>query len=536
MKARAAISIIALAILIPPSGFQRPVLSQTDTRLNQEFADQIKSLFIENPDGATEVQTWPGKTVRVTAPDPEGVTFDRPFPGALKVSVKRMVGAGPPNLIVYAPAHISLSVKGAKYPVTIRGLMAGASVETASGDIALYIPANSNADFSMRAFEGAIFSKLPLAIFGPVGSHSVDGKIGMGGAPIILRSLRGRINLLPDDPSRIAAIEGSEFEDAATTEAGPTLASHEDSGTNIGANAFISGRITEEQPAAIKLETRLVNLNVKVTDINSRSIANLRKEDFLVFEDGEQQEITYFEPITAPVNLVLLLDLSGSTRDKIKAMRKAARQFIESLNPGDRVAVAAFTRRFMVISNFTTDRALLLKRIDDMKNRSGGTAYYDAMWATLDLFKEINETRKAIVVLTDGVDNSLSESDHYEAKHPFDDLLDRIVREEPTIYPIYFDTEYEVVVKRGDGSHEEYVTAREQLQQIASQTGGMLFKAERFEDLDRAYQQVASELHTLYSLAYTAKNAKKDGRWRTISIKVDRNAATARTRPGYFAK
>src|SRR5215831_18287768 len=123
------------------------------------------------------------------------------------------------------------------------------------------------------------------------------------------------------------------------------------------------------ETGTIRLEGRLVNLNVKATDKGGKVMPGLGKDDFQLFEDGVRQDITFFEPNTSPVNLLLLLDLSGSTKDKMKVMRKAARKFIDSLNPSDRIAVAAFTRRFFVISDFTSDHQLLKHRIDDIKNR-----------------------------------------------------------------------------------------------------------------------------------------------------------------------
>jgi Ca-activated chloride channel family protein len=208
------------------------------------------------------------------------------------------------------------------------------------------------------------------------------------------------------------------------------------------------------------------------------------------------------------------------------------------LNPSDRIAVAGFTRRFFIISNFTTDHKLLRDRIDDIKNRHSGTAYYDAMWATLDLLDEAKATRKAIVVMTDGVDNSLDHPDdsEFDPRHGFDELLARIEEADATIYPIYLDTEYETIGMRGRGGHDAYVTARKQLEVVADQTGAMMFKAERAEDLEGVYQQVASELHSLYSMAYAPKIIRKDGKWRKVSIAVNLPGAKVRTKRGYFAK
>jgi len=176
------------------------------------------------------------------------------------------------------------------------------------------------------------------------------------------------------------------------------------------------------------------------------------------------------------------------------------------------------------------------ERIDDTKNLQSGTAFYDATWSAMNLFKEVKEQRKAIVVMTDGVDNSLSSED-YEPKHPFDELFGRISQDEVTIYPIYFDTEYQVVVKqRGSDTHESYVTARQQLQKIADETGGTLFKADKAEDLEGVYQRVASELQTLYSVSYNPADKNYNGNWRSVGVKVKNGIAVARTKRGFYAK
>jgi VWFA-related protein len=197
-------------------------------------------------------------------------------------------------------------------------------------------------------------------------------------------------------------------------------------------------------------------------------------------------------------------------------MKRAAQMFIDSLKPNDQIAVAGFTRRFFIISNLTADHKLLKDRIGEIKNRHSGTAYYDAMWATLDLLEETRTTRKAVVVLTDGVDNSLSHPDdsEYDPNHDFDELLARAIEADATIYPIYLDTEYETIGAGGRSGHEAYVTARKQLHSLADQTGAMMFKAERAEDLEGVYQQVAAELHSLYSMAYAPKIVRRDGKWR----------------------
>jgi VWFA-related protein len=287
---------------------------------------------------------------------------------------------------------------------------------------------------------------------------------------------------------------------------------------------------------AVRINTQLINLNTKVLDAAGRPVLDLKREDFEIYEDGTKQEVSHFAPVTAPINMVLLLDLSGSTEKKQKVIRQAAQKFVDSLGPADRVAVAAFTRRFDVVSDFTTDRKLLKERIGRVKNRGSGTAYYDAMWSTLDLLGRVPDSRKAVVVLTDGVDNTIDDPDEYSTKHDFKELLERLAEEDVTVYPMYLDTEYEMVVKQGREKASSYRVAREQLSAVAEQTGGALFRVDHLADLDGVYARVAAELRTLYSLAYSSNNEEQRRKWREVKVRANRAGLVARTKRGYYVK
>lgn len=291
--------------------------------------------------------------------------------------------------------------------------------------------------------------------------------------------------------------------------------------------------VTRRDESAIRLNARLVNLNIKVVDPSGRPVPKLKREDFVVLEDNVPQEVTYFEPVAAPVNLLVLLDLSGSIGSKLKVMKKAAKKFVDSLGREDRVAVATFTTRFEAVSDFTTDRDKLKKGIDRIVNPGGDTALYDATWDALDSLRAITDARSALVILSDGVDSAFI-PDEKGSSRGFDELMSRVEEEGATIYPIYFDTEPEVV--GGDYTPQVFAKARTQLQALAEQTGGIYFRASRAEDLDGVYKSVAAELHSFYSLAYPAKDAKNDGRWRKIAITMKRAGVKARTKRGYYAR
>jgi len=542
--------------------FNSPIPAQarvvSDNIYEKTFSQKFAAIEIENANGRTEIETWNSNRVRVSA-SRNTIDEGRPI-GArvlfrvsdtnLKIQVREERNEGPINLQVFVPREINLAVRGDSETIAIRGITNALSVQTESGDISLALPKSANTDLSLRTLDGMVSSQLDVRAFGPVNSHSLDGRIGRGGIPVIIRSTRGSVSLIADEVDRIATADATRGNDAGRIDPPPFMNASSFSGQNEGAARSDSGNRSSTGPKPptlvdpidppvadiIKIDTRLVNLNVRVTDSAGKLIPNLSQADFQIFENNIEQQVVRFEPVTSPVSVVLLLDASGSTKEHWKIIKKAAKKFIETLSPNTPIAVAAFTRRFMVICDFSCDRQTLKERIDKTKNLSSGTAFYDATWSTLNLFKEVKEQRKAIVMMTDGVDNSLSDED-YEPKHPFDEVFTRISQEEITIYPIYFDTEYQVTVRmHGSDTHESYVTAREQLLRIADETGGTLFKANRAEDLDGAYQRVASELQTLYSVSYNPADKNYDGNWRNVGVKVKQGAAMARTKRGFYAR
>jgi VWFA-related protein len=285
-----------------------------------------------------------------------------------------------------------------------------------------------------------------------------------------------------------------------------------------------------------------VNLNVKAMDKAGQPLTDLKMEDFVVSEDGVKQDVSHFKPVNAPVNVIMLLDLSGSTKPKRKAMAEAARKFIDALPAQDRIAFVAFTRKYRALSDFTTDKEGLKRVVEQIKGFEGGTAFYDSMWQALDDLGKVGDARKAVVVLTDGEDESLTGDE--ETKHTFDELLDRASEDDVTIYPIYFSgrNHYDKIglLFGGGGGltadNDNRRIARKQLDSLAEQTGGEVFSAQREEELEGAYKRVASELHTLYSLAYSPDAPKHNGEFRKINITVARDGAVAKTRRGYYDK
>src|SRR6185369_805593 len=282
---------------------------------------------------------------------------------------------------------------------------------------------------------------------------------------------------------------------------------------------------------AIVLKAALVNLNVSVTNRSGVALGNLRKEDFEVAENGEAQKIEFFQSTSAPFNLVLLLDLSGSIKDKLDVVKSAALRFIDVLGPQDKVAVVTFTDEIRVVSQLTEDRVELKRRIKAIDQSRGGTAFYEAVWFSLmDTLRGTRGQRNAVVIMTDGVDSSLDRYNPMQSRVSFNQLARRLEEADTIVFPIYLDTEYEEVFERGNSSSEAYAIARDQLEKIAEVSGGQIFKAEKVGDLAGVYKQVAAAIRTVYSVGYYPTNAEKDGTFRRVRVLVNRPAAAVRSR------
>jgi VWFA-related protein len=304
----------------------------------------------------------------------------------------------------------------------------------------------------------------------------------------------------------------------------------------------------------IKVESTLVQLNVGVVDRQGRAITNLSRNDFVVYEDGVRQPIVNFEPTQAPFSLVLLLDTSGSTLNFRTTLKQAALRFIDALAVDDRIAVIAFNDKVDTLTHFTSDRKKIAYAIDQAEGK-GGTEFFKALSYSLELLAKEQKRRKAIVVMSDGLDTQMRNLDRSaaanarsneeaiasvkpEASVSLNAVLNAADRQGVTIYPL--------ALPSGDPKRLPeldprimaiYTSARTRLQKLADRTGGRLNEIRRLEDLGRLYAEVAADLRTLYSIAYQPAGLRqRDGSWRTIRIDVSRPELIARSRPGYYAR
>ena len=289
----------------------------------------------------------------------------------------------------------------------------------------------------------------------------------------------------------------------------------------------------------IRIDSDLVDLKVSVLGFAPNMPAPLlEQKDFVVLEDGVPQEITFFASADAPFDLVLLLDLSGSNSKNLKMIRNSAKRFVEATRDVDRIALVTFTDQPALYSAFSLDRKKLKKTIDQMDDAIGGTNFWDSLqWTIKDLVaQEGGSRRRAVVVMTDGVDNALPDVPGPGSRLPFEKLLENIRNSESIIFPIYLDTEQENV-KRFHVPRAAYAQARDQLAQIAGICGTTLYRAAKLKDLDAVYEQVVRDLTTVYSIGYSPTNKSLDGKWREVEVQLrNRPQLFARTKRGYYAK
>ena len=287
----------------------------------------------------------------------------------------------------------------------------------------------------------------------------------------------------------------------------------------------------------LRIDTDLVTLSVSVFNRTSpQSSINLQQKDFAVLDDGAPQEIAFFESRESPFDLILLLDLSGSTADKIGLIRKSAKRFVDAARPEDRIAIFTFTADLQVVSKLTSDHAALKKSIDDIEKPTGGTNFWDALKFVLEhvaIQSRVEQRRSAIVLMTDGVDNALPGVFGDGSLTTFDELMQVVRRMDSIILPIYLDTEKESNPHSTPPS--AYATAREQLATLAAESGNQIYRARKVKDLDGVYAQVIRDLSTVYSIGYRPATRKHEGAWHEVAVQVIGHPdLAARAKRGYF--
>jgi Ca-activated chloride channel family protein len=267
----------------------------------------------------------------------------------------------------------------------------------------------------------------------------------------------------------------------------------------------------------------VVSLNVSVTDATRNFVTDLNREDFVVFEDGVKQDVTFFTKSQLPIAMSLLVDTSASMEDKLPIAQEAAIGFARRMRPEDMAQVIDFDSRVTILQQFTGDKAALEGAIRQTVP-NGSTSLHNAIYISLKELKKIRAKstedvrRQAIVVLSDGEDTS--------SLVPFEEVLELAKRSEVVIYTI--------AIRGRDFGTRGFNEAEFVLRQFAQETGGRAFFPAAAAELPTIYSQIADELAAQYAMAYSPRNPRRDGQWRRIVVRTTKPDLVARTKQGYY--
>jgi Ca-activated chloride channel family protein len=285
----------------------------------------------------------------------------------------------------------------------------------------------------------------------------------------------------------------------------------------LAAAAAASAALLAQEPT-FRSGTEIVSLFVTVSDAQGRLVPDLAKDDFEIFDNDKPQPVVYFESVTQPISVVVMLDTSGSMTGSIALLKQAAEQFLLRLLPDDKGRVGAFNDRIQIMgTRFTSKRDDLISDVKEL-DFGNGTKLWDAVAESLDQLKGI-EGRRVVLVFTDGDDTA--------SRARRGPVIDRARAEETMVYAIglesnYFDGQRMVRSKPDSG-----------LRKIADETGGGYFELVKKADLAPTFTRVAQELHAQYVIGFTP--TQLDGRVHRLGVRMKQPGMTARARRSYVA-
>lgn len=284
------------------------------------------------------------------------------------------------------------------------------------------------------------------------------------------------------------------------------------------------------KPAAVKRAT------VHVTDSYNRAIPGLTAADFEVMESNTSKEIISVRPVEAPVNLVLLLDVSGSIENYVTFIRKAAREFVDTVDKNDRLSIVTFRDDVEVLAGFTTDKAKLSESLDSF-DAGGPTAYYDALgYALSESLRPLKGDRTAIVVLTDGDDN--------RSFLPFESLIGAIEESGALVYPLYVPSSL-IAASAATGFQDidplrnRHLTlttkANGEGERLARVSGGRYYPITQLSQIQAAYEDIVVQLRTAYDITYRSNEGSPVAGGKSVTsrlrVRVKRSNAFAQIGP-----
>ncbi len=544
---------------------------------------------VENRLGGVRVETWGEKFLEVA------VSSDGPAPSG-KVSVARTerllsITVAPParsvaaprgartttprvDLALRVPAETRLTIFTSDGMIEVRGRTARLEAQTVSGDLRVELPTPPDADVMARTLHGTITVRpgLTSASPGRVMRERFQARLGAGLQLVRLTSVRGRIELdaLAEQRAQAPgatpgatprAAQGASISREAD---GPGAAAERGADTPperrrlppviVGSRGDGGRAPTPVAPPAppstgapvevdadevVVVDTHVVTLNLSVVDRTSgRGVAGLARDDFRVFEDNVEQPLTHFESASAPFDLLLVVDLSGSTAQVKDVIRAACLRFVEAVRARDRVGVVAFAGTHAVVSPLTDDKRLLRTRLEAMGAPAGDTKLYDAVNFSLEHLtaQSPKGRRRAVVVLSDGLDSVLPNVQGDGSALAYDELRRRVQEFDGLLYTVWTDNSYDALSPL-DIQPETFNLVADRMEELAALGGGVFHEVAKLEDLAGVYGRVVEDLGTVYSITFQPANKTRDGRWRTVRVRLPRRPeAVARGRNGYYAK
>jgi Ca-activated chloride channel family protein len=304
----------------------------------------------------------------------------------------------------------------------------------------------------------------------------------------------------------------------------PTLRAQDQPPPPPGAN---SGKQTGQPGYTLKKDVDLVMLHATVEDSKGAFVPDLKEQNFRVFEDKSEQKISVFKREDVPVTMGLVVDNSGSMREKRAQVNAAALTFVKTSNPQDEVFVVNFNDEFYLDldKDFTNDPKELQEALERIDSR-GSTALYDAVIGSLDHLKKGHKDKKVLLVITDGDDDASRKSFEYTVK--------AAQNSNALIYAVGVFSDY-------DQTHDKRMVRRSKkiLTELAEATGGAAFFPDTLDDVAPVCAQIARDIRNQYTLGYYPTNTAKDGTYRLVHVDINargRGKLVVRTRTGYYAK
>jgi len=266
----------------------------------------------------------------------------------------------------------------------------------------------------------------------------------------------------------------------------------------------LSDRAGQDEKEPIKIDTELVSFTVTVTDPNSRLVTGLDKQHFEIYEDKVKQVITFFNDEDVPVSMGIVFDVSGSMKGKLDRAREALKAFIQTSHNDDDFFLVGFNQRASLLAEFTDGDTIQNKFT--LVDPRGQTALYDAAYLGIEKVKQGRHTKRAILLISDGQDNS--------SRYTYGELRKLLKEAGVQIYCIG-------IVELGGGSGGTLdLQGQSILEEIAQTTGGKAFFPRSAAELEDATTRIALELRHQYSIGYTPTNVKRDGEWHKIKVQV----------------